>query len=1120
MDKNKKIIALLATTGILMNSALLPVITIAEEIDKTKEREYVEATETGQEIKESLIDSAEERNEEKDLSNFIEESDKRQETTNQMSKVTEKNVSDTSLFDFNVTLTETGKLRETIIEAIKWYDDNWYDLEAGHSIPEWALQQNINITTTVPLNDADWETIREIPELSYFTGSTDIKILKYVDIVRLNSKGFDMDIPDSALNFDGGGTGHGANPKIFNTWLRSFESNAKNIGSDFGAYTWALENVVLPNAETIGDNFLNFSFAKRSEYASVNLPQVTTIGSNAFKNSYVGLTAPNLREMGDTAFKGTKISEIDLPLLEIVGRDFFRSNYEPNPMYISGNGLDTTLFSIDTASNRNLKLELPNLAHLGERAFYCASLSEISLPKLKEFKQSFSAIRTKNVKLASVEKIESSFILVGGDYGMTESQDVVVEAPMLKNVDDSFFGSGYKGLTLVAPLIEEIGDNSFSHLDSGSDINGFNFPNLLRVGNGSFNNTHKSNSSLESDQRMDIQSFIAPKLESVGNDFMRGVTSLETLEVPNLKSIGKDSFSSWDSPAIMHMKPVDYPAPNLKQIEIGLNEVSELQDFFEESKDSLIDLTMNSVEKITDNDGALGSFKALESLTMNEVNSVGDNVLRDFENLNSVEMLNVEEFGDAAFEQAVALKDVNLPKAKTFGKNAFDMRDSTSQLEQVTLPEVEKMGDNAFRGSATLSEVTLPKLQELGSFAFYMTRELKTIHLPSLTKIDTTNSFGGEGRTDALIFTKGNLSDDTLDSIFNDKPEVLGVLTGGNTEQELFVGEQMFLGEVNLVNETTSLIERSFTWEKDGEVLDHSLSQYQKENVTLEDSGLYTSNILLNSNEYTLNTHSVTVTEAPEVVTFETDDYHIGDYNITGRFSAPIVTAQLRIDGNISNRGGTFNKSDGTFYYYAGAGRIQVDQDVVLEGLNEQGEIVKSIKINPKVKEGSLNNVEYTLGNNTIVGEYTGEVRKARLVVNGTIVSVGGTFDEGRFSYYINPTQIKETDTVQIQGYDVEGNPIGNLAPVVLKRQEGNLIEANYKVGESTIIGKYEGNVKKARLIVDDKPVSWGGTFKNGAFSYYVSPGTIKEDSKVELAVYGTGDYLLSDDNFAVDVKR
>ncbi|NBJ47424.1 hypothetical protein C6N01_14670, partial [Enterococcus faecalis] len=52
-------------------------------------------------------------------------------------------------------------------------------------------------------------------------------------------------------------------------------------------------------------------------------------------------------------------------------------------------------------------------------------------------------------------------------------------------------------------------------------------------------------------------------------------------------------------------------------------------------------------------------------------------------------------------------------------------------------------------------------------------------------------------------------------------------------------------------------------------------------------------------------------------VNFDVNNYHIGDYNITGRFSAPIVTAQLRINGSLSNKGGTFNKNDGTFYYYA-----------------------------------------------------------------------------------------------------------------------------------------------------------------------------------------------------------
>ncbi|MGM0291242.1 immunoglobulin-like domain-containing protein [Enterococcus sp. AZ029] len=1111
MTKEKKIIALLATTGILMNSTLLPIITIAEEIDKTNESK-LEVTETVQETKESLLDSAEETNKEKDLSFFGEQNDKQQEAIEEMSKVTEKNVSDTSLFDFNVTLTETGKLRETIIEAIKWYDDNWYNLEAGYSRPDWGMQQNINITTTVPLNDADWETIREIPELTYFTwASTD---LKNVDIIRLNSEGFDMDIPDNALNFDGGGVGNSQDPKIFNTWLRSFESNAKNIGSNFGAYTWALENVVLPNAEAISDNFLNFSFAKRSEYVSVNLPQVTTIGSYAFKNSNIGLTAQNLREIGDYAFWATKISEINMPLLETTGSYFFYQTFSPGIMYVSGSGLEPERYSINYVSNSHLNLNLPSLVNLGFGSFYLTRLNELTLPRIKEI-IGLHTTYTKNIKLESVESIRDSFNSGGSSL---DTKNINIKAPMLKRVEDSFSGSAQEGLTLIAPLLEEVGDNSFKHLGSGTDINGFNFPNLVRIGNNSFNN--KQIDIMYGDGRTDIHSFIAPKLESVGDDFMRGVTTLEILEVPNLKSIGKDSFSSWYSPSVMGQPPLDYASPNLKQIEIGITKVSELQDFFEESKESLIDLTMNSVEKIVDNDGTLGSFKVLESLTMNEVKNVGDSVLKDFKNLNSVEMLKVEEFGDSAFEQALALKDVKLPNVKTFGQNAFDMRDNTSQLTQVTLPEVQKMGDNAFRGSATLSEVTLPKLQELGSFAFYMTRELKTIHLPSLTKIDTTNSFGGEGRTDALIFTKGNLSDETLNSIFNDKPEVLGVLTGGNTEQELFVGDALFLGEVNLINGTTALVERSFTWKKDGVSLDHSLAQYQKENVTLEDSGLYTSNILLNNNEYILNTHSVTVTEAPEIVTFETDDYHIGDYNITGRFSTPIVTAQLRINGEISNRGGTFNKIDGTFYYYAGAGRIQVNQEVVLEGLNEQGEIVKSIKIEPKVKEGSLDNVQYTLGNNTIVGEYSGEVRKARLVVNGNIISVGGTFDKGEFSYYVHPNQIKETDTIQIQGYDAEGNPIGNLAPVTLKKQEGNLIEANYKVGESEIIGKYEGNVKKARLIVDNKPVSWGGTFKNGVFSYYVAPGTINEDSRVELAAYGTGDYLLSEDNFAVDVKR
>jgi len=255
--------------------------------------------------------------------------------------------------------------------------------------------------------------------------------------------------------------------------------------------------------------------------------------------------------------------------------------------------------------------------------------------------------------------------------------------------------------------------------------------------------------------------------------------------------------------------------------------------------------------------------------------------------------------------------------------------------------------------------------------------------------------------------------------------------------------------------------------------------------------------------------------EEKEATVFEVDDYHIGDYNITGRFSAPIVTAQLRINGSISNKGGTFNQNDGTFYYYAGAGRIQTGQEVVLEGLDKAGNIVEMVNIEPKVVEGTLSDVQHTVGSSTITGTYTGEMSKARLVVNGNIISVGGTFKDGTFSYYVAPNQVKETDTVHLQGYDKEGNPVGDLTPVTLQKQQGQLTEATYKLGQSIITGTYEGNVKKARLLVDGKQISWGGTFKDGIFSYYVAPGTIKEDSKVTMEAYGEGDILLAE-NFPV----
>ncbi|MFC0616103.1 BspA family leucine-rich repeat surface protein, partial [Enterococcus faecalis] len=233
---------------------------------------------------------------------------------------------------------------------------------------------------------------------------------------------------------------------------------------------------------------------------------------------------------------------------------------------------------------------------------------------------------------------------------------------------------------------------------------------------------------------------------------------------------------------------------------------------------------------------------------------------------------------------------------------------------------------------------------------------------------------------------------------FKTKVDYFPILTIGDLFKDCTNLTELILGEGMKLSE-----EMNFKTLSDSEVWKSAL----------DSSVLSTSDELIAYHNELGKTNTYTLVTKEEKVVFETDDYHIGDYNITGRFSAPIVTAQLRINGSISNKGGTFNKNDGTFYYYAGAGRIQMGQEVVLEGLNEAGNIVETVKINPQVTEGNMTDVVYTLGTSYVTGNYTGEMSKARLVVNGTIISIGGTFKDGTFNYYVNSKQLKETDTIQ-----------------------------------------------------------------------------------------------------------
>ncbi|EOS7775805.1 BspA family leucine-rich repeat surface protein [Enterococcus hirae] len=228
-------------------------------------------------------------------------------------------------------------------------------------------------------------------------------------------------------------------------------------------------------------------------------------------------------------------------------------------------------------------------------------------------------------------------------------------------------------------------------------------------------------------------------------------------------------------------------------------------------------------------------------------------------------------------------------------------------------------------------------------------------------------------------------------------------------------------------------------------------------------------------------------------------EYHVGDVNITGTYTGDMSLGRLTVNGKVVSWGGSFK--DGQFSYYVGVGKLKVGDKVVLDGYNKEKELIDSKEIEViSESSGSIDQVDtYKLGDSTITGTYTGDIHKGKLVVNGEVISWGGTYKDGKFSYYVNSQIIKAGDQATIQGYDKFDTPLGNPQPVTIGEQLGQLTEA-HRVGISTVIeGNYTGDVYQGILLVNGEKVSQGGSFKDGKFSYYVGNLKVSEDDQVVL---------------------
>ncbi|EJW9249073.1 TPA: immunoglobulin-like domain-containing protein [Enterococcus faecalis] len=248
---------------------------------------------------------------------------------------------------------------------------------------------------------------------------------------------------------------------------------------------------------------------------------------------------------------------------------------------------------------------------------------------------------------------------------------------------------------------------------------------------------------------------------------------------------------------------------------------------------------------------------------------------------------------------------------------------------------------------------------------------------------------------------------------------------------------------------------------------------------------------------------------------FTMDKYFYGQINITGSYSDDIKRARLKVNDEVVSFGGDFK--DSHFTYYVGAGRIREQDTAVLEALDEKDQVVAELPINPIKQETGIKKAEYVLGNQIISGVTSKETKRARLIVNGIVISQGGTFNNDLFSYYVNQNSIREGDSVLLQGYDNQDKPLGLPIEVEVHKNSGEITNIKYEEKKNTITGKYTGDITRARLTVDGKVISWGGTFKEGIFSYYVSAGLLTNYEEAYLEIFDNGNNLVSKEKYYIE---
>ncbi|WP_088840863.1 immunoglobulin-like domain-containing protein [Listeria sp. ILCC797] len=142
------------------------------------------------------------------------------------------------------------------------------------------------------------------------------------------------------------------------------------------------------------------------------------------------------------------------------------------------------------------------------------------------------------------------------------------------------------------------------------------------------------------------------------------------------------------------------------------------------------------------------------------------------------------------------------------------------------------------------------------------------------------------------------------------------------------------------------------------------------------------------------------------------------DKYISGTYEGSVKYIALKVNGTLLSRIPV--PSDGTYTYYARPNITSLTDTVSIVAYNQEKVQVAEAPVRVRLTSDITSN-SYRIGDKSVIGTYSGDVKYISATVNGTQLSKIPVDNTGTYSYYIKRDVTSVTDEVIMKGYNASG---------------------------------------------------------------------------------------------------